>query len=283
MSTPPDPKDPENWPAGHYALSLSQDDVLSMATVTVQTGRDVRRCHLNHEAAEFTPDELEEFALKKARYFIALAHPDREKPGPQAVRSAYSHKWPQPEEYKISGLEADDLIAGYQAKAPRVTLEHLHELSATRTIIRHGTLTLCIIDLASGFKLVGKSACADPANYDAEKGEHFAVEDALSQLWPLEGYLLAQQLWLSQKTGPMRDSLRHVLEVARFHAAADVDAEEEDEHKADACNRVDALTGAIACLTDFEKLALGLAYSVDLAPEVPADALQPESEPDHEE
>ena len=55
-------------------------------------------------------------------------------------------------------------------------------------------LTLCVIVLTSGWVLLGKSAPASPENFDPIKGRVFAREDALRQLWPLEGYLLRDRL-----------------------------------------------------------------------------------------
>jgi hypothetical protein len=55
-------------------------------------------------------------------------------------------------------------------------------------------LTICVLELANGYTVLGKSACASPENFDAELGKRIAREDAVKQIWPLEGYLLRQQL-----------------------------------------------------------------------------------------
>lgn len=55
------------------------------------------------------------------------------------------------------------------------------------------TMTLCIMHLENGFVIRGASACVDPANFDKELGEQLAYTDARNKLWPLEGYLLAQE------------------------------------------------------------------------------------------
>jgi hypothetical protein len=51
-----------------------------------------------------------------------------------------------------------------------------------------------VLELANGYTVLGKSACASPENFDAELGKRIAREDAVKQIWPLEGYLLRQQL-----------------------------------------------------------------------------------------
>jgi Phage protein (N4 Gp49/phage Sf6 gene 66) family len=43
-------------------------------------------------------------------------------------------------------------------------------------------LTLCIVVTSTGFTLVGKSAPADPENFDADLGSKLAYEDVLKQL-----------------------------------------------------------------------------------------------------
>jgi hypothetical protein len=61
------------------------------------------------------------------------------------------------------------------------------------------TLTLCVITMINGFTFVGKSACADPANFDAEVGERYAYEDAFEQIWPCEAYLIRERMWNEEK------------------------------------------------------------------------------------
>ncbi len=48
--------------------------------------------------------------------------------------------------------------------------------------------------MQNGFTVIGKSAPASPENFDAETGRLFAYEDAIKQLWPLEGYALRERL-----------------------------------------------------------------------------------------
>lgn len=57
-------------------------------------------------------------------------------------------------------------------------------------------LTICLLVMRNGFTIVGKSAPASMQNFDEEKGRRFAYEDAIEQLWPLEGYLLREQIWV---------------------------------------------------------------------------------------
>lgn len=48
--------------------------------------------------------------------------------------------------------------------------------------------------LKSGFTVLGRAACVDPANFDLELGRVLAKKDAKEKLWQLEGYLLQNRL-----------------------------------------------------------------------------------------
>ena len=87
---------------------------------------------------------------------------------PDAVEEAISYC------YYVTGYEA--LYRHYYVNdEPRKDLE---------------SMTLCILVLANGFIVVGKSSCVDPAAFDAEKGRELAYEDARRQVYPLLGFLL---------------------------------------------------------------------------------------------
>lgn len=56
-------------------------------------------------------------------------------------------------------------------------------------------LSICILVMRNGFTVIGKSAPASPANFNAELGAKLAYEDAIRQLWPLMGFSLRQQIY----------------------------------------------------------------------------------------
>lgn len=56
------------------------------------------------------------------------------------------------------------------------------------------TLTICIMQFDSGYRIVGKSACAHPDNYDQAIGQELAYRDCIAQAWPLFGFLLCEAL-----------------------------------------------------------------------------------------
>ena len=84
----------------------------------------------------------------------------------------------------------------------KVTKEDLEHLVARSTITYTnlaGTLTHCMVTLPCGFQVTGESACVDPANYNKELGEEIALKKVITQLWPLEGYLLANDLYRAKQ------------------------------------------------------------------------------------
>ena len=56
------------------------------------------------------------------------------------------------------------------------------------------TMTVCCLALKNGFQVIGESAAASPANFNAEIGQKIARDNARNKIWALEGYLLCQRL-----------------------------------------------------------------------------------------
>lgn len=67
------------------------------------------------------------------------------------------------------------------------------------TILPDTTTTICQLFMENGYVVMGTSACVDPAKFNKALGEKYAYEDAINKLWPLEGYLLAEELFLKGK------------------------------------------------------------------------------------
>jgi hypothetical protein len=57
------------------------------------------------------------------------------------------------------------------------------------------TLTVCALTLRNGFIVIGESAAASPANFDADLGRKIARDNARNKIWALEGYLLRQRIF----------------------------------------------------------------------------------------
>lgn len=77
----------------------------------------------------------------------------------------------------------------------RLTKEYLESIVKEKSFHKlTDRLTVCVIKTVTGFELVGKSTCLDPANYSQEIGEKVSYEDAFNKLWELEGYILREKL-----------------------------------------------------------------------------------------
>lgn len=111
-------------------------------------------------------------------------------------------------------LAATEAFSASRSTHPRVSLddmrskiaeEHYFSAGSALSALNPGAdyaqasnplsiLTICILVMQNGFTVIGKSAPASPENFDQEKGNRFAYEDAIKQLWPLEGYALREKL-----------------------------------------------------------------------------------------
>jgi hypothetical protein len=98
----------------------------------------------------------------------------------------------------LSSLRAsDDASAAVQKTPNRVTLDSMLLKIVDTEFINPASIphmTICVLTLANGFAVVGKSAPADAGNFDEELGHKFAKEDAIRQMWALEGYALREKL-----------------------------------------------------------------------------------------
>ena len=110
----------------------------------------------------------------------------------------------------MSGLKATEAECAANASAPRVSLASMEAKIAARYDLRGdqaigsdihltmetlGVLSICLLVMENGFTVIGKSAPASAANFNADLGRKLAYEDAIRQLWPLEGYALRERLW----------------------------------------------------------------------------------------
>ena len=95
----------------------------------------------------------------------------------------------------MGSLELDEAASAAVATHPRVTLESMTSKIAAETYtVIDSVLTLCTLKMDNGFYVVGESAPASPENFSAELGRKFARENAIRQLWKLEGYALRERL-----------------------------------------------------------------------------------------
>lgn len=67
------------------------------------------------------------------------------------------------------------------------------------TVLPDTTTTICQLFMENGYVILGTSACVDPAKFNKALGEKYAYEDAINKAWPLEGYLLAEEIFQRNK------------------------------------------------------------------------------------
>ena len=98
-----------------------------------------------------------------------------------------------------SAIEREIVAKGLTA--PRVTPALIEEVQKTCTyhVFPETMLTVCCLTLRNGFTVTGESACASPANFNAEIGRKIALSSAVNKIWALEGYLLKERLYQAQQ------------------------------------------------------------------------------------
>jgi len=123
----------------------------------------------------------------------------------------------------MSDLEQKIVAAGAD-KAPRLTPDYIKSLIKSEvfftaaegiaganqnsdspdtnqeTLESHKLVTICVLTLENGFTLIGHSACASPENFNFSIGCDVARENAIEQIWLVEGYRLKQRLFEEAQT-----------------------------------------------------------------------------------
>ena len=84
-----------------------------------------------------------------------------------------------------------------ETKRTKVTLDYIQSKvkKTIYTVLPDTTTTICELFMENGYVVLGTSACVDKSQFNQFLGEKYAYEDALNKCWPLEGYLLAQELF----------------------------------------------------------------------------------------
>lgn len=100
----------------------------------------------------------------------------------------------------ITDEQEQELLAA--SPAPRVTVESMQSRIISTTFTRMDeTVTICNLKLDNGYSVRGESACVNPENYNQAIGEKIAYDAAFNKLWPLFGFLLAEQQHIARQAG----------------------------------------------------------------------------------
>lgn len=63
------------------------------------------------------------------------------------------------------------------------------------SVLPDTTTTICQLHMVNGYVIHGFSACVDKTKFNKALGEKYSYEDAINKAWPLEGYLLAEEIY----------------------------------------------------------------------------------------
>lgn len=102
-------------------------------------------------------------------------------------------------------IEANIASEHYFTAAQGVYGREMDLLESVSDPSTHGPLnllTFCVLVLQNGFTVVGKSACANPENFDAELGRKIARQDAVDDIWTLMGYELRSKIAAATQKPP---------------------------------------------------------------------------------
>lgn len=108
--------------------------------------------------------------------------------------------------FPTPSLEATETVSQMVAKtANRVNLENL-KTKIAQVEFHHPSIcphmTVAFVQMRNGYVVIGKSAPADPANFNLDLGQQFAFEDAVRQIWPMEGYVLREDMHRAENPDP---------------------------------------------------------------------------------
>lgn len=82
--------------------------------------------------------------------------------------------------------------------ARMAVIDHVTDTATMPEVDPHdpelGLVTICVLILKNGFKVVGTSVCAHPDMFSASIGRQYAREEAIVALYPILGYALKQKL-----------------------------------------------------------------------------------------
>ena len=73
-------------------------------------------------------------------------------------------------------------------------IELLLEQSETQEAVFWDKELVVSYKLPSGFTVIGRAACVDPANFDLDLGHKICRKKVIDKVWELEGYRLQLEL-----------------------------------------------------------------------------------------
>ena len=109
----------------------------------------------------------------------------------------------QPEHVNSTDEQTEQRLIDKGLNAPRLTPNLINDtIEGVKYINRDthpeldlNTLTICVLILKNGQRVIGESACVSPENFKAEEGKTAAYRKAVDKIWELEAYALRERLF----------------------------------------------------------------------------------------
>jgi len=121
--------------------------------------------------------------------------------------------------------EADDAAKAAQKTPNRIPLAYIEDQISDEFLLNPPDhlqhVTVLMVETKNGWIVIGKSAPADPENFNRELGLAFAREDAIRQLWPLYAFALKCDM-IEQS---VMDDVRDLYENRQADAAGEAPSE----------------------------------------------------------
>jgi hypothetical protein len=80
---------------------------------------------------------------------------------------------------------------------------------AVYVVMPDGRTTICQIQLANGFSVIGTSSCINKNDFNLTLGREIAYKNAFEKIWELEGYLAMNKLIALPVVDPMKKPRKH--------------------------------------------------------------------------
>ncbi len=86
-------------------------------------------------------------------------------------------------------------LDGNNGKIPFSFVQHMADIGETKFVQLTPNMRVCVITLTTGHEVIGVAQVLDAKNDVEEIGNSVAYENAVNELWKLEGYLLKQKIY----------------------------------------------------------------------------------------
>ena len=97
-----------------------------------------------------------------------------------------------------------------------ITEQHIKAKIKDVKYIVMGRMTICQIELHSGFCVIGTSSCINPEDFNLAVGQDIAYKNAFDKLWELEGYLAMNMKPMIKLPVLVESQVKKVTRVAKY-------------------------------------------------------------------